>query len=83
MSNIVVEINDSHIKRQETLISSPNVVHHENEELHLQVEKLQKENSQIKAKLAIMSDDNEKLGGLKVMSSANFYYLSSQWQIAH
>ncbi len=42
-------------------------VHHENEELHLQVEKLQKENSQIKAKLASLSDESEKLGGLKVL----------------
>ena len=35
-----------------------------------QVEKLQKENSQIKAKLASLSDESEKLGGLKVMYNA-------------
>lgn len=41
-------------------------LHHENEELHQQLEKLQKENGEMKAKLASMSDDSEKLGGLKV-----------------
>lgn len=41
-------------------------LHHENEELHQQLEKLRSENSTIKAKLATMSDDSEKLGGLKV-----------------
>ncbi len=52
----------------QTLIAShPTLVHHENEELHLQVEKLQKENSQMKAKFAILSDESETLGGLKVM----------------
>jgi hypothetical protein len=54
-------------------------VHHENEELHLQVEKLHKENSQMKAKLAILSDESEKLGGLKVMNKAhNFNFCHHQ-----
>ena len=36
-------------------------LHHENEELNQQVAKLQKENSNMKAKLATMSDESEKL----------------------
>jgi uncharacterized coiled-coil DUF342 family protein len=43
-------------------------LHNENEELHQQLEKLEKENGEIKAKLANVSDDSEKLGGLKVRS---------------
>ena len=46
--------------------SSSTQLHHENEELHQQLEKLQKENKEMKAKLSSMSDDSEKLGGLKV-----------------
>jgi hypothetical protein len=46
-------------------------VHHENEELNQQVTKLQQENSDMKAKLATMSDDSEKLGGLKVRHRSN------------
>ena len=41
-------------------------LHHENEELNQQVAKLQKGNSNMKAKLATMSDDSKKLGGLKM-----------------
>lgn len=41
-------------------------LHHENEELHQQLEKVQKENSEMKSKLMSMSEDSEKLGGLKV-----------------
>lgn len=41
-------------------------VHHENEELNQQVAKLQKENNDMQAKLSAMSNDSEKLGGLKV-----------------
>jgi hypothetical protein len=41
-------------------------LHHENEELNQQMAKLQKENSNMKATLAAMSDDSEKLGGLKM-----------------
>ena len=41
-------------------------LHYENEELHQQLYKRQKENSEIKAKLAGVADDSEKLGGLKV-----------------
>ena len=37
-------------------------------ELHQQLDKLQKENSEIKAKLASVADDSEKLGGLKVIN---------------
>ena len=46
-------------------------LHHENEELNQQVAKLQKENSDMKVKLATMSDDSEKLGGLKVRYHSN------------
>lgn len=41
-------------------------LHHENEELHAQLEAVQKENAEMKAKLSAMADDSEKLGGLKV-----------------
>lgn len=46
-------------------------LHHENEELHQQLEKLQKENSEMKAKLTTMADDSEKVGGLKVSSQCD------------
>ncbi|KAL7535029.1 hypothetical protein ACHAXR_006221 [Thalassiosira sp. AJA248-18] len=41
-------------------------LHHENEELHQQLETLKKENKEMKVKLSSMSDDSEKLGGLKL-----------------
>ena len=41
-------------------------LHHENEVLHLKLGKLQKDNKEMKTKLESMSDDSEKLGGLKV-----------------
>lgn len=41
-------------------------MHHENEELHSQLEIMRKENAEMKEKLASMADDSEKLGGLKV-----------------
>lgn len=50
-------------------------LHHENEELHLQVDKLRKENAETKAKLSAVSDDSEKLGGLKVIV---FYIVHSR-----
>lgn len=41
-------------------------LHHENEELQSQLESLRKENASIKDRLASMSEDSEKLGGLKM-----------------
>lgn len=59
-------------------------LHHENEELHAQLEAVQKENADMKAKLSAMADDSEKLGGLKVSWMTQLCFLCTDiacWQL--